>query len=56
MIVKFDSSRLPQLATLGRRRILCGVNQPEQTTWDCRVMLGNHLCARLVKFNGHMRH
>jgi len=45
-----NSSRLPKLASLGRRCSHCGVNQPERTIPECRWMSCDHLRARFVKF------
>jgi hypothetical protein len=40
------------LDTLGRRLSRRGVNQPERTIPGCKGMLGDHLRASFVKFDG----
>jgi hypothetical protein len=51
-VVKSAGKWLVGLDTLGRRLSRRGVNQPEQTIPGCKAMLGDHLRASFVKFDG----
>jgi hypothetical protein len=43
---------MSELASLGQRHDVCGVNQPKRTTLVCSQMSGDHFDSGVIKFDG----